>query len=78
MTSPYQRTGGTLVEPWANYVAAMQAVAGIDAHAYFIDMADRMPYLDPDTYALKPDGIHPGDRLSGFLGEVLAEELMAL
>lgn len=76
--APYERTAAGLIEPWANYVAAMQAVAATDSHSYFINMADRVPNLSTDTYGVKADSIHPNDKLAGWLGEALAAELLAL
>lgn len=74
--APWQRAA-TLIEPWANYVAAMRAVADADSgESDFVNIGELVPMLNPDPFGALADGTHPTDKFAAYLGEVLAEHIL--
>ena len=58
-----------LVEPWANYVTAMQSVADVTANTTLVDLGRRMPAVAADTLSLFSDSYHLTNR-----GHALVED----
>jgi lysophospholipase L1-like esterase len=76
--APYERGDATAkIEPWANYVAKMRAVAEATPSAAFLDLGERIPKLTgADTYALLADNVHPNAKGHALMGDLLAGFLL--
>lgn len=76
--APYERIAtGFGGATWAQYVAAMQAVAAADTgDSAFLNVADYVPRLSPDTNGALADGTHPSDKFANYLGELVADYIV--
>lgn len=59
---PYERNA-TLVEPWGNYLTALQQIASAYPNVAYADFGERIPKPGgADTYGLLADATHPNDK----------------
>lgn len=71
-------SGYTYVEPWANYVAAMKAVAAADSTIAFVDHSARMPATTSNSLGIYgSDQIHPTAKGYGMMADTLMAAIAA-
>lgn len=57
---PYQPLG-TLIEPWSNYIAALNNLVAANSYTSLFDMSARVPSLASDPYGYLFDTVHPSN-----------------
>jgi lysophospholipase L1-like esterase len=72
---PEPQHPSTPLEPYVNYVAAIKAVAAATTKGIVVDFSERLPspVTDNTLGFFYTDKVHPSDKGSGYIADVLAE-----
>lgn len=73
---PQPQHSGTPVEAWANYVQVIREVAAATTNSVIVDFSERLPAYTDNSLGFFYDNVHPTDKGSAYVADVLASVLV--